>query len=105
MQSVACPNQDNGICTVPDPAVVVSTQGVSLLRAELVDDLIETAQDEPQLRPLQGEASYEQLVVDAGEALSRGDEERHERFLAAVGRRKRTVIVNCSCGHVFVMDI
>src|SRR5690348_11260012 len=110
-QSVPCPNNDKGICTIPDPAVVVTEQGLSLVRADLADHLI-TARGRPaDLTPLE-DVDYDELVSLARRHIERRTDrslawtERDDQaeVFSALGvhaQGGRKLIVNCSCGHTF----
>lgn len=108
-RTVACPNHDNGLCTIPDPTLVLSEDGVSLVQPDLAEHLMNIAEGPQHLRPLTISANYDELVADVGDpstGLTRLSETtEHRRLLAAVGPTGRSVIVNCTCGDIFVTDV
>jgi hypothetical protein len=111
--SVPCPNKDHGICTIPDPALVVSEQGISVVRPDLAEHLMEISGEPQALRPLNLAVSYDDLVADvagasvgfAGQSESQTQSPLQSRLQSLVRPAGRTVVVNCSCGDIFVADI
>ena len=53
MQSVACPNQHHGVRTIRTRPSSYRTRGVSLVRAELIGELLQPTPAEPDLRPFE----------------------------------------------------
>jgi hypothetical protein len=109
-RTIRCPNHPDANCTIPDPTLVLSKDGISLVRSDLAEHLINVA--EPQrlrLRPLPISATYGDLVADAGDPstglVRLSPTPEHERLLASVGPTGRSVVVNCTCGETFVADV
>jgi len=106
-QTFPCPNQDHGICTIPDPALVVSNQGASLVRPDLAEHLLDVSELTGTLRPLELPHSYDDLVAEVADASGglATQSALQGQLQAFVGATGRSIIVNCSCGHIFVKDI
>lgn len=119
MASVPCPQKDNGICNIPDPAVVISHGEFSLIRAKTVRRLYPDLNLRVAHRVhLASTINYNELVLHVAKSLTpqtaiagetdfdevESYESAHllETVSAAVGSRNG-VIVNCSCGHVFTV--
>ena len=109
MRQMPCPNNDQGRCTIPDPALVISEQGISLVRADVASRLLPVVPQPDELRPLDLPMSYEHLVGEVqssllgetvpplpGPALLRA---------TALETAGHSVVVNCSCGHRYVADL
>lgn len=108
-RTIPCPKHDHGLCTIPDVAVVISGDGLSLVQPDLVERLIAVADEPIALRPLELAAGYDELVDDASDSstgllhVARVTDEK--RLMASVGPTGRSVIVNCTCGDEFVVDV
>lgn len=106
MQTVPCP-QGDGTCTIPDPAVVAVDGRLTILpRVDVVRMLSERQIDQidaDALRLLPSSHSAEELTT-----LARGQGEQALGVAREVLRgtaSTSSVIVHCTCGHLYVLDI
>lgn len=107
MQIVRCPRGDGGDCTIPDRAVVISEEGVSLVRSDLVARLIDASDGPRRLRPFELSVSYERLVEDVQQSLMGETEpplDSVRSLRSVVGGSTGSVVVLCSCGDRFIAD-
>lgn len=119
MTSVPCPQNDGGLCNVPDPAVLISDGEFSLIRAKAVLRLYPDIESRtPRQVELQESIHYAELVQSVAKVLTPapavagfGEAEDYQQQLAtrtldavasAVGSTNG-ILVNCSCGHLFTV--
>ena len=120
MTSVPCPQQDGGLCNVPDPAVVVADGEFSLIRSKALRSLFPgIEQSTPREVYLEEPIHYHEIVQSVAKSLTPevetagyGEAEDYEsrsaatRILEVVARAvgsNNGILVNCSCGHIFTV--
>jgi hypothetical protein len=114
MQTVPCPMEDKGICSIPDRTVVASQGSVRIVSRDDVEGFSPDLDlDGADLRRINFDGSYEDLL-EAAEALTTAPETdtdetlaiapvKAEKLIRALQEAGVTegVIVNCSCGHIY----
>jgi hypothetical protein len=101
--NVDCPNKDGGICTIPEKAVVVTAQRVTLMSpAELERAFPDFDVRQANLRPFNFEGSDDEL---AQSAVGAGDVSESLMEGVRESPSSASVIVLCSCGHRFIADV
>jgi hypothetical protein len=120
MTSVSCPQQDGGLCNVPDPAVVISDGEFSLIRSSALLHLYPNIESRsPREVRLEEGIHYNEIVRSVAESLKPevatagyGEAGNYEsqsaatRILEAVASAvgsNNGILVNCSCGHVWTV--
>jgi len=106
MTSVPCPNQDKGICTIPDRTAVIVNGAVSVHSREEVESVLpdldlNTATLRRLETPIEGSELIHAVDHIGGMAVASAD-------LAQMVERtedKVSIVVNCSCGHLFSVDV
>jgi hypothetical protein len=112
MESVPCPMEDKGICTIPDKTAVVEDGVFSIRsRSEIEESNPDLDLSSSSLRPLRTSFDPARLretleALDPGESdvAFAPDPEFATQLLEQAGA-KTTVVVNCTCGHPYVLDI
>jgi hypothetical protein len=115
MRTVPCPAGD-GTCTIPDPAVVVSADGLSLRPLSEVEHLIGVSDEadgggaavatmsaglsRDQLRIVETEYSAEQIW----QLAASDNEDTSELARSILGNQNGAVVIRCSCAHIYVLD-
>jgi hypothetical protein len=107
METVPCPQEDHGICTIPDKTAVVKGGVVSVhVREEIEASFPELNLRDISLRRVAVPVEEEMLIRTIDQVGS--VVERNQGLATAVleDRAVPTAIyVSCSCGHWFVADL
>ncbi|MEU1013144.1 hypothetical protein [Streptomyces sp. NPDC005890] len=104
--SIPCPNNDGGHCATGLPTVAVISEGtVSLLNGPLIEDFIPGGIPYvlEKARLLEGISAKEMREVLVEAALNPAAEVPGQ-IASQVSPKKRSVVVQCSCGHVFIYE-
>jgi hypothetical protein len=109
LKSVPCPKQDHGICTIPDKTAVVKGGVMSIQsRAEIETALPDLDLETATLRPLRAAVDHENLIeaMDAVGTAVQQDQRFATDFLTSFDSEGGTaVVVRCSCGDTYVVDV
>jgi hypothetical protein len=120
MTSVPCPQQDGGLCNVPDPAVLITDGEFSLIRSKALLRLYPSIESRiPQEVYLGERIHYQEIIQSVAKILTPevatagyGEVEDYEsrsaatRILETVSTAVGShdgILVNCSCGHIFTV--
>jgi hypothetical protein len=106
MTTVNCP-QGDGLCQIPDPALVVSNGTISLVRAPLLEQIFPEGLhlDNSNARELPDtEAEQFFVAVRSPSYIHAGDIDISERITREFFSVRRGIIVTCSCSHTWIYD-
>jgi hypothetical protein len=105
MKTVPCPSGDKGICTIPDSAIVAVQGTLHIVsREEIERHFPDFDVNAARLEPLNFTGSHEDLL-EAAEALTmvlpRSEPVQELGRVVQESAGLASVIVTCSCGHIF----
>jgi len=105
METVPCPEQDKGICTIPDRTAVIVDGAVSVHSREEIESILPGLDlNSANLRrieePIEGDALVRAVDHVGNMAVASAS-------LAQLVDRtdsKVSIVINCSCGDTFILD-
>lgn len=103
MTSVPCPNQDKGICNIPDRTAVIIDGAVSVHSREEVESVLPTLNlHTATLRRIDAPIGGSELIHAVDHVGNMAVASASLAQLVGRSEGKVCIVVNCSCSHHFV---
>ena len=106
METIPCPNQDKGICTIPDRTAVFIDGAVSVHSREEIERVL------PGLTLESGDVRRIDKPIDVDTLADTVDQASNMAFapasleeMVAQTTNKVSIVVKCSCGHELILDV
>ena len=110
MRTIKCPHGDNGVCGIPDRAVLLFDGTASFVSRKALEGMgvIPESDEDTTTRIRSIDFTIPEEIVSEAHGIDSVLGKTLERFVGMGGgsfEDARGVIITCSCGHTWIMDL